>query len=201
MTSPGEPVAPVNEGRAASHGQVQATAVSSGVELREPLTVTALFDERTAVENAMDALYSAGTPRDLVEVVVSRTAAGRYYADAGKGIRRPRRETYRYAGIGGLLGFIVGVVIGLVMVALPGIEEAGGMALVQVFGPNMATVGGAAIGAVVGFFRPQRPNPRYARAAEESDSILLAVATRSHEEARVLGEIIKAYGGRQLQVQ
>lgn len=201
MTSPEDIQGPQNEGRAATHGQVQASAVASGLELREPLTVTALFDDRTAVENAMDVLYLAGTPRDLVEVVVSRTAAERYYADAGKGIRRPRRETYRYAGIGGLLGFIAGVAIGLVMVALPGIEEAGGLALVQVFGPNMATVGGAAIGAMVGFFRVQRPNPRYARAAEESNSILLAVATRSHPEAEVLSEIITANGGRQLHVQ
>lgn len=201
MTSPDEPREFDDEGRAATHGQVRAAAAASDLELREPLTVTALFDDRTKVDNTIDALYSAGTPRDLVEVVVSRRAAERHYADAGREIRRPRRETYRYAGIGGLLGFVGGVAIGLVMVALPGIEEPGGMALVQVFGPNMATVGGAAIGAVIGYFRPQRPNPRYARAAEESDSILLAIATRGHEEARVLGELVAAHGGRQVRVQ
>lgn len=201
MTSSGESRKAGDEDRAATHGQVVGTAAASGMEMREPLTVTALFDDRTKVEDAMDALYSAGTPRDLVEVVVSSRAAARHYGDAGTKIRRPRRETYRYAGIGGLLGFIGGVVMGLVMVALPGIEEPGGMALVQVFGPNMATVGGATIGAIIGFFRPQRPNPRYARAAEESDSILLAVATRNHEEARVLGELVTAHGGRRLQVQ
>lgn len=201
MTIPVDPGELPGEGRAATHGQVQASAAVSGLELREPLTVTALFDDRIAVENAMGTLYSAGTPRDLVEVVVSRTAAERFYSDAGRGIRRPGRETYRYAGIGGLLGFVGGVILGLVMVALPGIEDAGGLALVQVFGPNMATVGGAAIGALVGYFRHQRPNPRYARAAEESHSILLAVATRSHEEAGVLGEIIAAHGGRQIRVQ
>jgi mono/diheme cytochrome c family protein len=54
--------------------------------LREPLTVTALFDDREHVERAVDALYSAGTPRDLVEVVVSRAAAERYYADVGRGL-------------------------------------------------------------------------------------------------------------------
>ena len=132
---------------------------------------------------------------------MSREAAERYYADAPRAPRRLGRETFRYAGIGGLVGFVVGVVIGLVTVALPGIEEPGGMALVQVFGPNMATVGGAAIGALIGAFRRQRPNPRYARAAEESGSILLAVATRSDEEARVLGEIVTAQGGRDLHVQ
>jgi hypothetical protein len=201
MTSPLEPPGLGDEGRAATHAQVQAAEAASGQRLREPLTVTALFDDRAQVDRAVAALYSAGTPRDLVEVVVSRDAAERHYADAPRGIRRPGRETFRYAGIGGLLGFVTGVVIGLVMVALPGIEEPGGMALVQVFGPNMATVVGAALGAVFGYFRHQRPNPRPARAAEQSGSILLAVATRSHEEAQVLGDIITANGGRDLRVQ
>lgn len=201
MTSSGEARGPDGQERAATHGQVAASAAASGVELREPLTVTALFDDRAKVEGAMDALYSAGTPRDLVEVVVSSRAAERHYGDAARKVRRPGRETYRYAGIGGLFGFIGGVALGLIMVALPGIEEAGGLALVQVFGPNMATVGGATVGAIIGYFRPQRPNPRYARAAEESDSILLAVATRNHEEARVLGELVTAHGGRRMQVQ
>lgn len=196
MTSPSDPRVPEPDARAATHGQVQATEAASAQRLREPLTVTALFDDREHVERAVDALHSAGTPRDLVEVVVSRAAAERYYADVGRGLRGPRRETFRYAGIGGLIGFIAGVAIGLVMVALPGIEEPGGMALVQVFGPNMATVGGAAIGALIGYFRRQRPDPRHARAAEQSGSIVLAVATRSHEEARVLGDIITAHGGR-----
>jgi hypothetical protein len=201
MTSPMDPREAGSEGRAATHGQVQASAAASGARLHEPLTVTALFDDRAAVDRAVDALYSAGTPRDLVEVVVSLAAAERYYADAERRIRRPGRETFRYAGIGGLFGFIVGVLIGLVMVALPGIQEAGSMALVQVFGPNMATIGGAAIGAIVGFLRRQRPNPRHARAAEESGAIVLAVATRSREEAQVLGEIITAHGGHDVRVQ
>lgn len=149
----------------------------------------------------MDALYAAGTPRDLVEVVVSREAADRYYASASRALRRPGREVFRYAGIGGLTGFIGGVAIGLVTVALPGIEGPGGMAPVQVFGPNVATVVGAAIGAMIGYFRRQRPNPRFARAAEQSGSILLAIATRSQDEAKVLSEIVGTNGGRDVRVQ
>lgn len=199
MTTPHDPTPPGD--RAATHGEAMMTQFASGQRMREPVTLTALFDDPAAVDSAMDALYAAGTPRDLVEVVVSREAAERYYANAPRAPRRPGRETFRYAGIGGLVGFVVGVVIGLVTVALPGIEEPGGMALVQVFGPNMATVGGAAIGALIGAFRRQRPNLRYARAAEEAGSILLAVATRSEEEARLLGEIVTAQGGRDLHVQ
>lgn len=200
MSAPLDPRA-ANEGRAATHDQAVAAGMASGRRLREPLTVTSLFDDPAAVERAMDALYAAGTPRDLVEVVVSREAADRYYANAPRAPRRPGREVFRYAGIGGLAGFIAGVAIGLVTVALPGIEGPGGMAPVQVFGPNVATVVGAAVGAFVGYFRRQRPDPRFARAAEQSGSIVLAVATRSHAEAKVLEELITANGGRDVRVQ
>lgn len=201
VTAPLEPRGEAEVERAATHGQAVASRLAGGSRLREPITVTALFDDAAAVEQAMDALYAAGTPRDLVEVVVSREAAGRFYADAPRAPRRPGREVFRYAGIGGLVGFIAGVAIGLVTVALPGIEGPGGMAPVQVFGPNVATVVGAAIGALLGYFRRQRPDPRYARAAEASGSIVLAVATRSQEEAGVLGEIIATNGGRDVRVQ
>lgn len=201
MSSPVDANVGAGDSHAATHGQAVASGVASGQRLREPVTVTALFDDPAAVERAVDSLYAAGTPRDLVEVVVSSDAAKRFYASGPQAPRRPGREVFRYAGIGGLIGFIAGVAIGLVTVALPGIEGPGGMAPVQVFGPNVATVVGAAIGAVIGYFRRQRPNPRHARAAEQSGSIVLAVSTRSHEEAKVLGEIIAADGGRDVRVQ
>lgn len=171
------------------------------MSVREAVTVTALFDDVAAVDRAVDAVYAAGTPRDLVEVVVSREAAERFYASSPSTPRRLGREVFRFAGIGGLIGFLAGVAIGLITVAMPGIEGPGGMAPVQVFGPNVATVVGAAIGAIIGFFRRQRPNPRHARAAEASGSILLAVATRSADEARVLGEIVTANGGRDVRTE
>ncbi len=190
-----------DDARAATHGEAVAAGIASGQRLREPLTLTALFDDRDAVDRALDALYAAGTPRDLVEVVVSRDAAQRFYASAPRAPRRPGRETFRYAGIGGLVGFCTGVLVGLVAVALPGIEAPGGMAPVQILGPNMATVGGAALGAAIGFFRRQRPDPRHARAAEETGAIVMAVATRSEREATLLGQLIAAQGGRALRVE
>ena len=187
--------------RAATHGEAVAAGVASGHRLREPLLLTALFDDRDAVDRALDALYAAGTPRDLVEVVVSREAARRFYQDAPRIPRRPGRETFRFAGIGGLVGFCVGVLVGLVSVAWPGVEAPGGLAPVQILGPNMATVAGAAIGAIVGVFRHQRPDPRFARAAEETGAIVMAVATRSEREAALLGQLIAAQGGRDLRIE
>jgi hypothetical protein len=188
--------------RAATHGEVVATELASGSHLREPLTVTALFDGADAVDRALDTLYTAGTPRDLVEVVVSRDAAQRFYTTAaGRLPRRRGREIFRYAGIGALLGFVGGVAISLVMVAWPGIDAPGGLALVQLVGPNVGTVAGGAIGAMIGSLRRQRPDPRHARAAEASGAILMAVNARGDEEAALLGRLLAARGGRDVRVE
>ena len=190
---------------AATHGEVVATATASGQRLREPITLTALFDDPDAVDRALDALYTAGTPRDLVEVVVSREAAERFYGPAAGSNRRPPRppgrETFRYAGIGGGIGFVAGVLVGLVTVAFPGIDAPGGHALVQIAGPNETTIGGAAIGALVGFFRHQKPDPRFARAAEASGAIVLAVSTRGEREAALLTRLLEGQGGHDVRVE
>lgn len=188
-------------GRAATHEEAVAAGLASGQRLREPLTLTALFDGPDAVDQALDALYAAGTPRDLVEVVVSREAAARFYGNSKQRPRAPGRETFRYAGIGGLLGFVAGVAISLVMVAWPGVDAPGGHYLVALAGPNETTIGGAALGAAVGFFRRQRPDPRFARAAEASGAIVLAVATRGEREAALLGNLLTAHGGRDVRVE
>ena len=199
--------APPDAGRAATHAEAVAAGVASGRRLREPVTLTALFDAPDAVDHALDALYAAGTPRDLVEVVVSREAADRFYGAAGPGGRRarrpraPGRETFRYAGIGALVGFVTGVAVSLVLVAWPGIDSPGGLYLVALFGPNETTIGGAALGALVGAFRRQRPDPRFARAAEASGAIVLAVATRGEREAEVIADLLGAHGGRDVRVE
>ena len=78
----------------------------------EPLTVTALFDSAAGVDAALDALYTAGMPRDLIDVVVSPEAAAHF---RGGFVRGPGRETFRFAGIGGLTGLLLGAATSLVM--------------------------------------------------------------------------------------
>jgi len=186
---------------AATHGQVVETQLASGERLLEPLSVTALFDERAGVERALDALYTAGTPRDLIEVVVSREAARRFYAEAPRAeAPRARRETWRYAGAGALLGFLGGVLLSLIMVMWPGIEAPGGLAIVQLAGPNFGTMAGAALGAIIGATRRQKPKAAHARAAEASNAILFAVAARTEPEASLLAGLLERQGGRDVRV-
>jgi hypothetical protein len=176
----------------------------SGYRRREPLAITAFFLSPDAVDRALDALYAAGVPRDLMEVVVSRTAAAQFYSAGGpgrRGARGPGRETFRYAGAGALVGFIGGVVFSLLMLVWPGIDAPGGMAPVALFGPNVGTTAGAALGALFGFMRRQQPDPRYARAAEARDAILLAVHARSAVEAASLAQLMVVQGGRDARIE
>lgn len=199
MTQPSQPI----HTHAATHAQVRETELASGERLLEPLTIIALFDDPDAVDRALDALYTAGTPRDLIQVVVSREAAERYYAGI-RGRRAPRppgRETWRFAGVGALIGFLTGVVISLVTVAWPGIDAPGGLALAQFAGPNFCTVLGAGAGAIAGALRRQRPDAQLARAAEASNAIVFAVAARSEREATLLGQLIAGQGGRDVRVE
>lgn len=160
--------------------------------------MTALFDRRADVEAALDALYTVGLPRDLIEVVVSRDAAAHFPTGV---TRRGGRETFRFAGIGGLTGLVLGAVISLGMVAWPGLDAPGEQAIVQLLGPNFGLVMGAALGAAAGFFRHRRPDPRHARAAEAAGAIVVAVTVRSQEEAGLTIELLRKCGGREPQIQ
>jgi hypothetical protein len=160
--------------------------------------VTALFDRRAQVEAALDALYTVGMPRDLVEVVVSREAATHFPAGVA---RRGGRETFRFAGIGGLTGLLLGAVISLGMVAWPGLDAPGEQAIVQLLGPNFGLVTGAALGAAVGFFRHRHPDARHARAAEAAGAIVVAVTVRSQRESALIIQRLAKCGGREPQIQ
>lgn len=163
----------------------------------EPVVISALYATREAVEAAMRRLYDAGVPRDLIDVVVSREAAERFYPGRTRG---PGREVFQYAGIGGLAGLIAAVALSLAIVAWPGMQPPGTTAIVQLLGPNIGAVGGAMVGAIYGFFRRRRPNRRYARTAEAASAILLLVRTRGAAEVPALRDILAASGGRDVDV-
>ncbi|HEU4643512.1 MAG TPA: hypothetical protein VFS44_13730 [Gemmatimonadaceae bacterium] len=167
-------------------------------EHREPVVVTAIFDSADAVDTALTRLYDAGVPRDLIEVVVSRTAADRFYRDAR---RVPDREVFRFAGIGGFIGLILGVTISLVILALPGEVRQRSTAIIQLIGPNFMTLGGALVGAIIGFFRRRQAPAHYARAAEASSGIVVAVAARHQTQVESVLDILTEAGGQKPRVE
>jgi hypothetical protein len=164
----------------------------------EPAAVTALFDSADAVDTVLARLQNAGVPRDLIEVVVGRSAAERFY----RGLAHlPDREVVHYAGIGGLVGLVLGATISLIMLALSGEVPRESVAIIQLLGPNFMTVAGALLGGGYGFFRRRRPRPYYARLAEARSAILVAVAARTAAQVEALKQILVDAGGREPSVE
>lgn len=157
-----------------------------------PHAASASFRDKDEIQNALEQLIRSGVPRDLIDVVVSPEAARRFYPDTARG---PGNDALRFAGAGGLIGLVVGSVVSLALIMVPGFFDSGVIPYVQLIGPNFITVCGALIGALIGLFRSRRPNPRHARALEEPDSIIMVVTLRSRDEAEQVSRILTASGG------
>jgi len=158
----------------------------------EAEAVSALFTDPAAVDRALARLVALGIPRDLIEVVVSPEAAALHYE--GRAQAR-RREAFRYAGIGGLTGLITGAIVSIIMIAWPGFQTPDALAIVQLLGPNFMTVGGAAVGGLIGLFVHRRPRRIHARALEAPVSIVVVVTTRSEEETTAVVKALAESGG------
>jgi hypothetical protein len=155
-----------------------------------PVSVT--FTDPAAVERAVGALIDAAVPRDLIDIVVSPTAAQHFY----QGIRTAgTRQTLRYAAIFGLVQLGVSSVVSLAAISLDDFVAPGATAVVQLLGPNMATMLGAGAGAIFGYFHHRSPRRYHARAAEEPDAIVVVVRASTVGQATALGELLEGIGG------
>ncbi len=160
-------------------------------------SVSGLFDRPEDVEAVLRRLTAAGVPRDLIEIVVSREAATRFYGGA---VPATGRQGIRYAAVGGFVGLIGGAGLSLVVIALPGFAT-GEVALVQLIGPNVAMILGAAVGAVVGAFVPPRPEARHARAAQAPSSMLVVVRSEESRHGEVLARLLEEAEGHDIVVE
>ncbi|GAC1481849.1 MAG: hypothetical protein NVS1B4_26860 [Gemmatimonadaceae bacterium] len=160
-----------------------------------PANVSALFYSAADVDRALSALSLAGLPRDLIDVVVSPKAALRFYRGRAQ---VPKRETLRYAAIGGLVGLTLGGVVALALLATGTTTTVASAALIQLLGPNLTTVLGAGLGAAVGAF-VQRPALRkHARAASVDDAVVVVVVARAAMEAEAIAGSLARAGGRDI---
>ncbi len=154
--------------------------------------VSALFDSASAVDESLARLYEAGVPRDLIEVVVGPEASRRFYG--GKAAVR-KHEAFRFAGVGGVIGVVAGAALGIGVVALPGFADPGLTSVVQLLGPNVATIGGALVGAAIGAFIPRKPAWTHRRAAEAPNRIVVVVVARAEGEVGALQRVLTEAGG------
>lgn len=159
--------------------------------LGDAVTVSAFFTSTDAVERAVEVLLAAGTPRDLVDVVVGPQAAARFYEGR---VRRLGTLAVPYAAKGALIGLFTSIALSLYILILPGFEVPRHVALVQLLGPNLGAVIGGILGAAIGALRPRSAVGAHARALER-DAILLVVLERRRDHAPVVSRALSDLGG------
>ncbi|MDP2313595.1 MAG: hypothetical protein Q8P41_11865 [Pseudomonadota bacterium] len=155
------------------------------------VTVSALFHDPVAVEDAIYRLELAGVPRDRIEVIVSPAGARRWFHGRA---RSGRRQALTGAGVGAVVGLLVGGAIGLAVVALPGRNPPSIVLWAQLLGPNAGSLAGALIGAAVGWFVPERPRPVWRRVVGQEE-ILVAVEGCAPTEVPAAQAALVAAGG------
>jgi len=165
---------------------------------RPPTTpVFGYFDTPAEVRDVLPSLTRLGVPRDLIDVIVTESAAKSMYA----GKRRSMRPMWRFASIGGLLGLGGGAVVAVVLIAWPGFLAAGPFAYALLFTPMITLSVGAFIGVIVSFLTKRKPSDWRLRIPPPSnDEILLVARARGEGQIDLVLDVIQRQRGRDAQV-
>lgn len=155
------------------------------------LAVSGFFDNEQAIEQAMHGCLQRGIPRDLIEVAVSPQAAPHFF---GGKTGKPRDSWFSWAGRGALTGLLLTAAVSLILVMLPGYTTSRSMAVVQLLGPDIGVIAGAALGALYGMLKPVTVSPQLQRVTERGDSALMLVHLLSVQEASIIEAVFKANG-------
>lgn len=162
------------------------------------LAVSGFFDNEQAIEQVLHGCLQRGIPRDLIEVAVSPAAAPRFFG--GKS-GKPRDSWFSWAGRGALTGLLLTAAVSLVIVMLPGYETSQTMAVVQLLGPDIGVIAGAAMGALYGMLRPVTISPQLQRVNDRHDSALMLVHLLTPQEASMVESLFKAHGASQVEAE
>ena len=115
-------------------------------------TITRLFDDRAAAENAVDALEARGVPTNDISIIAPQAGApreGRSFGRDGEARSDARGEEAaedagKGAAVGGVVGAGAGLLTGLGLLSIPGVGP------VVAAGWLATTLAGAAVGAAAG---------------------------------------------------
>ena len=162
------------------------------MSVRPHPVVSIAFQGRDQVDQTIAYLMEHGVARDEIEVVTDPTTAAREF----RGLQpKVPYELLADVGRGALIGLVASVCLSLVLVAVSPLQASPVLAIVQLLGPNVGTLGGALIGAMVGFWRPRPPSDLYCR-VRQTGGILMLVHCRTGEEAETLRVKLGERGGR-----
>jgi hypothetical protein len=151
------------------------------------LAISGFFTQPEQVDKALSACLSLGIPRDLIDVAISEKAADKYKQLKAK---RNTDHWFAWTGRGALIGLLISIVLTLGIVSLKGYEISDSMALVQLLGPDIGIIVGAAIGALYGWFIESDNNVLMQRADERDDAMLFLVYLQPPSEAEKVRNIL-----------
>jgi hypothetical protein len=155
------------------------------------------FSTPAEVRDVLPSLARLGVPRDLIDVIVTESAARDMYA----GKRRAMRPLWRFASIGGLLGLGGGASVAVVLIAWPGFAAAGPFAYALLFTPMITVTLGAFIGAMVSFFTRRKPSDwRLRIPPPANDEILVVARARGEGQIDLVLDVLHRQRGRNAQV-
>jgi hypothetical protein len=157
--------------------------------------VTALFHDRMAASDAVDALLANGFVRDDISVLMSETTHGREFGVVEH--TKAAEGAAVGATTGGIAGAVLGVIAATASLAIPGVG-------IVVAGPLVAALAGAGaggaagtlLGALAGAGIPEH-EAMFLSTGIHKGGILVGVRTRPNE-ARLAKELLGRFGGASL---
>ena len=161
-------------------------------------TVSGFFNTEQSIEQAMQDCLRRGVPRDLIDVAVSPGAAGKFY---GGRASTNRDSWFSWTGRGALIGLIISALLSLGIILLPGYDTSPIMAYVQLLGPDIGILLGAAIGAIYGLLKPGDIKPQMLRALQRDDAALLLVHLQPEKEAAEIGAIFTRHAAESVEIE
>lgn len=161
-------------------------------------TVSAFFNRESAISAAINDCLHRGIPRDLIDVAVSPQAAQTFYA----GQAGPNRDSwFSWAGRGALAGLLLSSALALGILLFSGYQASRPMAIIQLLGPDLGVIIGAALGALYGWLKPGDQKPQLQRALIRQDAALLLVHLQPASEAEEVQKILTKQGGEEVLVE
>jgi hypothetical protein len=154
-------------------------------------TVTAIFETRMGMEDALLRLRQMGVMESQIGVVMSDEAHGRLF----KMENNDKSDEGMAAGatLGGILGGIAAAVAGAGSIALPGLNLIiAGPVVAGLFGASLGAAAGGLVGGLVGLGIPEHEAVLY-EGKIRGGHILLAIDARDVEQANKITKILQDF--------
>jgi hypothetical protein len=159
--------------------------------------VFGIYPDRLSVEQAVDALKSAGFSNNDVSALFPETDGTREFAHE-KNTKAPEGATTG-AGAGALLGGGLGWLVGIGALAIPGVGPliAAGPIVAALAGVGVGGAVGGLTGALIGMGIPEYEAKRYEGRVKDG-GILLSVHSDSSDETKRAKDILERTGAQDI---